>query len=490
MKFKIKRINYPIISIIFIGFLLISYTMLRAVLLSMTHDESFTFLWFVPESFMQIVSMHIPRAGNHIINTLAIKLFTSIFSANEFIVRLPNLLAHFVYIVFSILIIKRVKTPLLIIVGFILLNFNPYMLEFFALARGYGISLAFLIGSIYFFIKFLDEKKQKFIYYALVSAALSAISSFIYIHFYLSIILIYNLVQINDFRFIKSVNERFKFLLRINIPVIIVTAILSGILFEPIRKLSKFKEFYGHGQTGFYHNSIISLIHGSKYNQDYGTVTAEMISYVVIILVAIILLVAFIDLYRKKFDLQKSLPFIFVSLLLLPVLTIILQHHLLGSEFPSFRLMLFFVPLLGLTFIGASTLFEKPPLRFFSTSIITLMAILFVIHTARSVNLKSASEWKYDADTKQMVEILKSEVLKNDPTNKVSLGINWVFEPTINFYRVTKKYNWLQQVTRDGISGEYNYYYIFKENLAEFSKVEIIKEFETSNTVLLRKVVD
>ena len=251
MKFRLTRKNYPLIIISILGIVLIAYTTSRAFLLSLTHDESFTYLWYVHESFMQIISMHIPKANNHILNSIAIKFLTWIFPANEFVVRLPNLMAHIAYIVFSILILKKYRNPILIIGGFILLNFNPYMLEFFSLARGYGISLALLTGSVYFFLQFIEKEKQQFIYFPFILGALSAISNLIYIHFYLALLITYNIIKINNILSFRCFKERLSSFFRINIPSIIVTTTLALIVFEPIRKLSKYNELYGHGNISF-----------------------------------------------------------------------------------------------------------------------------------------------------------------------------------------------------------------------------------------------
>ena len=56
----------------------------------------------------------------------------------------------------------------------------------------------------------------------------------------------------------------------------------------------------------------------------------------------------------------------------------------------------------------------------------------------------------------------------------------------MNYYRITRDMNRLEPVTRDGYTGNYDYYYIFKENVAEIDSCVIIKEFAISNTVLLK----
>jgi len=71
---------------------------------------------------------------------------------------------------------------------------------------------------------------------------------------------------------------------------------------------------------------------------------------------------------------------------------------------------------------------------------------------------------------------------------KIKLGINWLFEPTINFYRQTKNIKWLLPVDRKGILPNDDYYYVFRNeiNLSDTNKYKILYEFDRINTVLVK----
>ena len=78
-----------------------------------------------------------------------------------FIARLPNIIAFVVYAYFA----YRFADHLLYFFSgmalFILLLFNPFVLEFFSLARGYGLAMAFELGSLFYLMIFSNALEWK-----------------------------------------------------------------------------------------------------------------------------------------------------------------------------------------------------------------------------------------------------------------------------------------------------------------------------------------
>ena len=70
---------------------------------------------------------------------------------------MPNLIGYGMYMWFSILILRRLGHRGLAFGGFMLLNLNPYLLDYFSLTRGYGLSLGFLMGMLFFLFRFLGQ---------------------------------------------------------------------------------------------------------------------------------------------------------------------------------------------------------------------------------------------------------------------------------------------------------------------------------------------
>jgi hypothetical protein len=119
------------------------------------------------------------------------------------------------------------------------------------------------------------------------------------------------------------------------------------------------------------------------------------------------------------------------------------------------------------------------------------VAILSVFNFYANADQNSCAEWVFDMNTKNMINDLErayiADALKNpDTPSQITLGINWLFEPTINFYRSTKKLKWLKEVNRDGFMGKYDYYYIFTSDSSGTNLEKVINSYKTSNTILAK----
>ena len=115
-----------------ISLFLFAYTFIRACLLSIVDDESFTYLFYVRKNFTTFTNYNIYDANNHILNTWLIELSIKLFGTSELTIRLPNLFAHILFIIFSAKLVLNLHSRLLIIGSFIILDLNPFLLDFFS----------------------------------------------------------------------------------------------------------------------------------------------------------------------------------------------------------------------------------------------------------------------------------------------------------------------------------------------------------------------
>lgn len=137
----------------------ISYEVARALGVSITIDEAVTFLIYIKSGLLSLFNFN--EANNHFLNTLLAKIFSTIGGNHDFVLRLPNLLGYVIYLAFAWLLLKRFIRGTMGVLGFVLLNTNPYVLDFFSLCRGYGLSLGFLMASLYFFTLFLSRSGER-----------------------------------------------------------------------------------------------------------------------------------------------------------------------------------------------------------------------------------------------------------------------------------------------------------------------------------------
>jgi hypothetical protein len=79
--------------------------------------------------------------------------------------------------------------------------------------------------------------------------------------------------------------------------------------------------------------------------------------------------------------------------------------------------------------------------------------------------------------------------VQKDNISSVKLGVMTLYEPAINFYRKTKKYDWLEKVTEDGYRElNYNYYYLGDSSMSfiKSRNLTVLKHYSTSNSCLVR----
>jgi hypothetical protein len=483
-----KKVLQPAnLIILILSIFALGYSGYRAYVLSITHDEAYVFLNLMSRTYSDIVGLDPPHAGNHILNTLLMKFFSGIFGSSQLVLRFHSLLAHAGYLLFTYLILKRLTNNVLLVAGFILLNFNPYFLDFASLARGYSLAHTFTVASVYYLLKYDDNKQQKYWMIAMICACLTAYSQFVMLYFYTGVILLYNLLQIPDVISEKTMGQKFKLLINRNKNTFIIFGASIVMFFEPIRRLVKFNQIYGRGTISFWHDTVKTFVQGSLYNRGYFLSEINFFSWFLTLIVVLAILVLLINYVVKRKIVNNDL--LILIGLLFSIIFISQVHCIFGNgQYLCIRTTLFYHPLIILTLIMLLHQFQSF-LKGIPVSIVALtLAGFMLFHFGNSANTKFVTEWIYDCNTRQMLKDVSEDYNNNQGKGKIKIAIHWTFEPAINYYRVTQKYDWLEQANHDGFELQANYYYIYKEDSAYLYKTgrKILKRYEFSNTILAK----
>jgi hypothetical protein len=118
--------------------------------------------------------------------------------------------------------------------GFLLLNLNPYMLEFFSLARGYGLALGFMMCSIYFCLRYLESRERGplNVFLASLFAGLSLLSSFPFANYYLGMCVVIGVITLS--RLTSCPSGRLALALRNGFPLVVTSLIFIMISAPPM----------------------------------------------------------------------------------------------------------------------------------------------------------------------------------------------------------------------------------------------------------------
>jgi uncharacterized membrane protein len=133
------------------------FVVARAILVPFTYDEAASYLRYISRDFLSVFSFEV--ATNHFLNTFLTKLVSMVGGDSELVLRVPSLIGYGAYLFFSILILRDIPHRPIAIAGFVLLNLNPYLLDYFALSRGYGLSLALLMGAVWCLLRFVTRRQ-------------------------------------------------------------------------------------------------------------------------------------------------------------------------------------------------------------------------------------------------------------------------------------------------------------------------------------------
>ncbi len=470
-----------------ISLALLVYTIYRASSLSLTIDEAYTFLHYVPMRFMDIISNNIVTntvvsANNHILNTLLVKLFTCLFGTSELVLRLPSLIGHVIYLIASYLVIKKIKSPVIALLGFMLLNFNPFLLDFFSLSRGYALAAAFTFMSANFTLDFFSTKSMKAIILSLLFASLAVISNFSSLIYYVGVIMVFSFNWLIDYKVKKlSGKDLWKYL-----SIVLFTIALFFFLYEPIRRLIAFKTLNFGGNTGFWVDTVDSLIMFTFFGMPFGSlIIAGQVFVAAIIICSLAWVVS--GLIRKKMQGERQIHLITFLLLMLPCFISVTQHILIHTKFMQDRMGLFLIPLFVVNLLFLADTFSISPLRkWIGISMLGILAITFVYHTINTENNTYTLLWWYDAQSKDVIKDMETyHAISNKDIN---LGVNDFYSPSCTYYKMRKNLTWLTITNMTYAAQNCDYYYMLPWDDDEVNKKPriIITQYETSKAYLVK----
>jgi len=465
------------------------YACFRSVVIGITHDEVFTYLMYVPLTVWETISYNtIYNANNHILNTLLMKVSTGLFGNAEWALRLPNSLGHLLYLYFSFRLVKEFfsQTPVALI-AFILLNTNPYMLDFFSVARGYGLGMGCMMVSIYYALKHFQSKVSKYFLFSLLWVILSVWSNFINLLYFTALIGVYGLVELE--KYFKETEYSFSILLRSQLPSFIASAILAALIFVPLKQLRRLDEFRFGGESSFYQDSFERLVRNCLYNEKYlNGDTVPFFSKLVMAFIVVSMLALLWIKFVKKIRLSTQYGLIAGCFLVFIASASIVQHHLMDVAYLQDRRAILFLPFAALLVAFA---FEK----FWSFSkVIKILGFLLLLfsanHLIRSTDsYKAISEWYYDENTKDILVLLEQDERFNKE-KPLELSVSWTMKNSFDFYQKTRPIAWLVPMTyksKDFATKGADYYYVYaSERVKVVAKTEQV--FFQNGRVLLKDI--
>jgi hypothetical protein len=450
--------NHKFINILVFA-LLFTYVIIRAALLGITYDEAWTINTFVPLKVSDIFLFNPADANNQILNTLLIKFFFLSGNHSLFIARLPNVLAFAVYTFFTFRMTEGSRNFITALFLFILLLFNPFILDFFSLARGYGLAIAFQMGSLYYLMLFTNNIEWKKFAVSLLLAILAVLSNFSFLYFFLTILIIGTVLT-----FITGRKEKkIKAVLLISLAAIVL---LAAIMVVPIIKLIDNGGLYYGGTTGFYHDTLVSIFAFSLYHPYKIDFAQSVLNTYLILLGAIIL---FCLIKRQGLDaifLQGKT--LMMSLLTGIVIIINLSnHYITGTLYLIDRTALFYIPLITILLMYWIEELQERKVNWVPSLLLISLSILSLINFGINANFKKTISWPFEAYTEQIIDKINEEGMKEKRIMTVDFA--WPFEKSIGYYVEMNKFSNLSIIKdandREKLNNKADYYIYYNRSL-------------------------
>jgi len=483
---KQKQLN---ISLFILSALLFSYVLIRAIVLCITWDEAYTYIEFARNGKILLEKYDLMSANNHILNTGLMMLFTKLFGASEIVMRIPSLLALVVFLFYSAKLVKNIGNFWLALVSFLVMTVNPYLLDFFCMARGYGLSIGLMMCSIYYFyLLHVEEKKNTNAVVSILVACLAVLANFVLLNYCVVLFgLIVLLYLYKSMSSGSSGKDKFLSLIKgLALPAFLMLLLFLFVVPVAIKLKEAGALFFG-GERGFWADTISTITDRSFYELGYNYWLQRLAKGFVFMILAGVSVFALMKIFKKQ--LRGNTLFLISLLLLLGLcsLSTIVQHRLMGNPFLLDRTALFLVVLFNLIFVFFIAEFSKEKKQIASIMYLSAVAVLF--HFGRSVNFSYVLEWKLDASTKEMLADL--EEIKVIPGGKetVSVGIPLIFDPAINFYREKDQLTWLNTVCRaETTDMRQDYFFLSQDVLSRMNKdsIEILKTYPGTGHVLAK----
>lgn len=450
-----------------LGVIVLAFVGYKAVISSFTHDESFSTLHFFPQGELDILLYRHPFTSvitnNHIFNTLMMKLSESVFGLSEWALRLPNILALVVYLFYGYLFCRWLKGRWFRLLAFAILLANPYLLDFFGVARGYGLSIGMMLASLYHLLAYFRQAAGKHQLGFHLFGILAVMSNFALLNFYVAALGCFYLLP---FLQEKGWPAAFMKDWKLHAWNALALGLLSALLYAPFKVILENNTVSFGGKDGFFANTVRSLVARSFYEIGLPAIWIDMLGYLACLLVLIpfcIILWKAIQRDTSFFQMYDTLIIVNAISWLIPLMTIV-QHHLFGQDYLEERFAIFLYPLFALNLIlFANWLRQQQRSRRLASVLLSAYGISCLVITLINLNTEFYLNWKYDKDTKAAMTLLQDHRPADGTSRKI--GIFHQLEPTMNLYRRWWEMYWIDELNRQPPTPEDDFVFTLKSEL-------------------------
>lgn len=447
----------------------------KAVVMGMTHDESASFYYLNHRNVLPFLfdSGQWPNANNHWLNTVFFQLVSRIFGPQEWAIRLLNIISFGILGYYLLQLTKYFQVTSLRWACILMIVANPYLLDFYSTARGYGVGLAMFVASLYHCSVYLHNQSNKQLIYASIWLLLSTLALFSNLIFLPVIFGATFLLLTYKLKWTEGIKPY----LKPGLIMLFGTVVTLALSIIPISALSKNEEFKWGAESLL--DCFANLVSNSGYGRPYVPKELFVVGFFTALLIACGLL-----LYKTR--MRKAQTHTVASLaglsLLLLVGLMVCAKALSDTYYPIDRKTILFLPFISILLFGTLDIYKSKVMSYLGWG----SCLIMVYHFAINFNPTSVREWWYDQYTEQFVNRMAIDAKGQAAT----VGCHWMFHPTTAFYTTTRYPNIkiMDYNKNIDVSTRYDYFICFKSDLEQLqSNYEFLTDLGSDRVLMKHK---
>jgi hypothetical protein len=402
------------------------YVAWRACVLPITHDEAATCTHFLKLPLHEVIGYiyGYVSANNHVLNTLAIRLSTAAFGMEPWAVRLPNVLCAAVYALAGrALFAQLLSTERARLAALVVWLANPYLAEFFALGRGYGMSTAFEALAMAAGYRYVATRRLPLLAAAGLAAVAAVWASFTVLPFFFALFAALAVVSLGEPR-----ESRTTALVLLGQ----AAALAAALAYVPLSRIARASDLTYFGNNTFWQDTVRGmadcLVLGRAY---FAAATADVIGGLFALVFAGALVYTGRQLVRWRREWPA--PDWLIALFPLTVLVTLAITGLTETSNPTTRTTSFFYPLLVASAVGLLARLGQLRPRL-ATAAAVVLTLACGVNFLLNANFRRAYEWKFDADTYAVLDAIEQRYRAAGRQQPYVLRAQCWFHPSIDYH--------------------------------------------------------